>query len=215
MPKTNPFDHYTDEYEQWFEENPLLFFSELDALKKVIPEKQKGVEIGVGSGFFASKLGISEGVEPSESMRKKAIDRGIRAVCGVAEKLPYASESIDFVLMITVICFVDDPDLSFQEAYRVLNDKGSFIIAFIDKESPLGRMYEKNKQQSVFYKEAAFYNTSQVLDGLKQNGFEPAKIYQTLYGDLTKITKPQKPIEGYGQGSFVVIKANKKVKNEN
>ncbi|HSH52550.1 MAG TPA: hypothetical protein VK982_12570, partial [Bacteroidales bacterium] len=67
MPKTKPFDNYTDDYEKWFEENQLLFASELEAIKKVIPENKQGIEIGVGSGIFASKLGICEGIEPSES----------------------------------------------------------------------------------------------------------------------------------------------------
>jgi len=210
MAKTKPFDNYTNDYEKWFEENQLLFASELEAIKKVIPENKQGVEIGVGSGLFASKLGISEGVEPSEAMRNKAISRNINVVDSVAENLPYPDQSKDFALMVTVICFVDSVTETFKEAYRVLKDEGSLIVAFIDKDSPVGKEYEKNKHKSDFYKEATFFSTSQVRDLLKKQNFEIEKIYQTIYGDVSKIISAQKPLEGYGQGSFVVIKANKK-----
>jgi len=210
MAKTKPFDNYTNDYEKWFEENQLLFASELEAIKKVILENKQGVEIGVGSGLFASKLGISEGVEPSEAMRNKAISRNINVVDSVAENLPYPDQSKDFALMVTVICFVDSVTETFKEAYRVLKDEGSLIVAFIDKDSPVGKEYEKNKHKSDFYKEATFFSTSQVRDLLKKQNFEIEKIYQTIYGDVSKIISAQKPLEGYGQGSFVVIKANKK-----
>lgn len=209
MAKTKPFDNYTHDYEKWFEENQILFASELEAIKKLIPKNKQGLEIGVGSGLFASKLGISEGVEPSEPMRKMAKSRKIVVHEGVAENLPYPDQSKDFALMVTVICFVDNVKQAFKEAYRVLNVDGCLLVAFIDKDSPVGKAYEKNKYKSDFYKEATFYSASQVIDLLQQQNFEIEKIYQTIYGDVSKITSVQEPLEGYGQGSFVVIKANK------
>ena len=210
MAKTKPFDNYTNDYEKWFEENQLLFASELEVIKKVIPENKQGIEIGLGSGLFASKLGIDEGIEPSGPMRKKAISRNINAVDSVAENLPYPDQSKDFALMVTVICFVDSVPEAFKEAYRVLKEEGCLIVAFIDKESPVGKVYEKNKHESEFYREATFFSTSQVIDLLKQQNFKIEKIYQTIYGDVSKTTSAQKPLEGFGQGSFVVIKANRK-----
>ncbi|MFP4023674.1 MAG: class I SAM-dependent methyltransferase [Thiohalospira sp.] len=210
MPKTEPFDKYTNDYEKWFKENPLIFESELNAIRKVVPKGVNGVEIGIGSGIFASKLGIREGIEPSAKMREKALFRNLDVKNAVAENLPFPDKSKDFALMVTVICFVDDVAEAFKEAYRVLKDEGCLLVAFIDKESPLGKVYEKNKHESDFYREATFFSTSQVIDLLKQQNFNIEKIFQTLYGDVKKITSAQKPLEGYGQGSFVVIKANKK-----
>lgn len=209
MPKTEPFDKYLNEYEQWFKDNSYLFESELIAIKKVIPVKGAGVEIGVGSGVFAGKLGITEGIEPSEKMREKAQSRNLSVKNAVAEDLPYPDKSKDFALMVTVICFVDDIQKSFREANRILKNDGNLIVAFIDKDSPVGKIYEKNKHQSVFYEDATFFGTEQVVDILQQTGFKIDKIYQTIYGDIGKISSAQKPLEGYGQGSFVVIKANK------
>jgi hypothetical protein len=53
-PKTKPFDEHLADYEQWFTDNHLVFQSELAAIQKVLPDKGNGVEIGVGSGIFAS-----------------------------------------------------------------------------------------------------------------------------------------------------------------
>lgn len=64
-----PYEIFADEYEAWFSENHHLFMSEVEAIRRLIPEFDKGLEIGVGTGLFAQKLGIKEGVEPSSAMR--------------------------------------------------------------------------------------------------------------------------------------------------
>ena len=49
----NPFEAFTNEYENWFKENSILFQSELLALKKVIPFGKKGIENCL---FFSNEL---------------------------------------------------------------------------------------------------------------------------------------------------------------
>jgi hypothetical protein len=53
MAKTKPFNEHRHEYEQWFYDNYYVFRSELEAIRKVIPGKGKGIEIGTGSGIFS------------------------------------------------------------------------------------------------------------------------------------------------------------------
>ena len=100
MPRISPFEAYADQYESWFEKNRWVYEAELRAVKAMMPEGGSGLEIGVGSGRFASPLGIRDGVEPSKHMRAFAQRRGIRAVDGVAEDLPYGDSQFDFVLMV-------------------------------------------------------------------------------------------------------------------
>jgi len=88
MVKTAPFDNYLAEYEQWFDDHYFVFLSELEAIRSIFPTKGKGVEIGAGSGLFASAHGIAEGCDPSANMREKAIGRGIKAIDGIAENFP-------------------------------------------------------------------------------------------------------------------------------
>ena len=156
MPKTAPFDNHPDEYDQWFVINRQAFQSELKAIQKVLPPAGKGIEVGVGSGIFAQPLGIKEGIEPSFAMRERAEQRGIHAINGVAEDLPYPGQSIDFVLMVTTLCFVDDVYKSFGEIHRILKDKGRFIIGFVDKNSPIGKEYLAHKDEGFFIKRLNF-----------------------------------------------------------
>jgi len=209
MPKTAPFDNYPGEYDNWFVTNKYAFQSELIAIKKVLPSGGEGIEIGVGSGIFAEPLGITEGIEPSRAMREKAMQKNIKAIDAVAENLPYPDRSIDFALMITTICFVDDVNKSFDEAYRILKDTGSLIIGFVDKNSPIGKMYLEHKNESIFYKDAIFYGTEDLYDNLNTAGFEIENTFQTVFGQIDKIKNVQDVLEGYGQGSFIVIKAKK------
>ena len=209
MAKHQVFDNYIEQYEKWFDDYYYVYQSELKAIRQLLPSEGKGLEIGVGSGIFAQPLGIKEGCDPSDTMRKKAIERGINAVYGIAENLPYPSDSFDFALMVTTICFVDDPDKSIAEVYRILKNKGKFIISFVDKDSPLGKQYLKNKNESIFYKDATFFSTLEIVDLLKKNKFKITNTVQTVFGKLDAVKQIQDPIESFGIGGFVVIKAEK------
>lgn len=91
--------------------------------------------------MFACPIGISEGVEPSIAMWKKAEQRGLTVMDGIAEDLPLADESYDFAMMVTTICFVDEIDRSFAEAHRILIKGGSLIPGFVDKDNTTGKIY--------------------------------------------------------------------------
>jgi ubiquinone/menaquinone biosynthesis C-methylase UbiE len=209
MANTAPFDNHLPEYEQWFTDNHFAFLSELKAIRKVLPTRGKGIEIGIGSGIFALPLDIKEGCDPSASMREKAVERGITAINGIAENLPYKDGIIDFVLIVTTICFVDDVNKTFQEIFRVLKTGGAVIVAFIDKNSPVGKVYLQEKEKSVFYRDANFFSTEEVYKFLWGNGFIIEKTCQTLFGKLGEVKEIQKPENSSGKGSFVVIKAKK------
>lgn len=209
MAKTSAFDNHPEDYENWFTRNKAAYASELEAVKYFIPDEARGIEIGVGSGLFAQPTGIQYGVEPSATMRAKAEERGITVYEGVAENLPLKDGSYDFALLVTTICFVDDIMQTFREIYRILRPGGRAIIGFVDKDSPVGRIYQRNKGKSKFYREASFFTTGEVLDYLEQSGFRKADIVQTIFGRLDEITETQPSIPGYGRGSFVVIAADK------
>jgi hypothetical protein len=114
MAKTTAFDSHVAEYEDWFVTNKFAFRSELIAVKKLLPHINGVIEIGIGSGIFDAPLGIREGVEPSKVMRQKSEQKGLKALDAVAENLPYADATVNGVIMITSICFVDDIYQSFN-----------------------------------------------------------------------------------------------------
>ncbi len=205
MPKIEPFESFSEIYDAWFERNEEKYRLELEAIKALIPSEGEGLEVGIGTGRFAAPFGIKIGIEPSEKMAQKARDMGIRVIKGVAEKLPLEDALFDFVLMITTICFVDDIQRSFEEVHRVLKKGGCIIVGFIDKESQLGKEYQKNRAKSKFYKAATFFSTIEVLEHLKEAGFDNFEIKQTLLPQ----PKTEMIIDGYGEGSFVAIKGVK------
>ncbi|ASJ01154.1 methyltransferase type 11 [Thermococcus gorgonarius] len=209
MPKVEPFEKHRDRYENWFERHKYAYLSELEAVRKLLPKEGKGAEIGVGTGRFAAPLGIKLGVEPSKAMAEIARKRGIEVIEGVAENLPFPDESLDYLLMVTTICFVDDPEKALREAYRVLKPGGALIIGFVDRNSPIGRYYEEHREESVFYRDARFFSTEELLELLKKIGFKKFEIVQTLFHKLDEIKEVEPVKPGYGEGSFVVIKAVK------
>ena len=207
--KVQPFEKYADQYENWFEKNHWVYKSELQAVREQLPKQGKGLEIGVGSGRFAVPLGINFGVDPSPKMGELAKARGIKVVDAGGEDLPFNDSQFDFALMVTTICFLDDIEKAFRETYRILKPNGHLIIGFIDKNSPVGRTYQKHKDESEFYKIATFYSVDEVVLYLKNTGFGHFAFNQTIFRDLKEIKDIEPIRSGYGDGSFVVINARK------
>jgi SAM-dependent methyltransferase len=209
MVRTRPFEEHSLDYEHWFDRNRLVYDSELRAVKALLPERGKGLEIGVGSGRFAAPLNIEIGVEPAVAMRALARDKGIRVIGGAAEALPFKESVFDFALMVTTICFVDNAEAAVREAYRVLKPDGSVVIGFIDKDSLIGRSYVRKRHESLFYGIATFYSLDEVVHYLRKTGFRDFGFSQTIFRPLQEITDIEPIKDGYGEGSFVVVKARK------
>ncbi len=206
LQKNNPFDEIVDDYEAWFRKNDKLLASEVEAIRPLIPLSGKGIEIGVGTGIFASALEIKDGVEPSESMASEAIKRGIHVIIGQAEKLPVADSSYQFALMVTADCFMDDVAKAFAEIKRILADQGIFIIAFLDKATPLGNWYEKTKHLHRSYQDANFHSAAEIANYLEDTGFEILEKKQTIY---SLDNEYQESKDDVGEGVFAVMKARK------
>ncbi len=214
MEYKNVFNEKAKEYDQWFVENDRLFFSELEAIRALLPAEGKGIEIGVGTGLFAKELGICAGIEPSVKMAEIARSRGIDIHLASAEEMPVEDEIFDYALMVTVDSFLTDVAQAFGEVYRILKKDGVFVIAFIDRATPLGEKYEAKKATSDYYRNARFYTAAEIEEFLHRAGFAVTMKRQTIFSFDNAI---QEHKNGTGQGVFAVLRAEKsdgKNKNE-
>ena len=199
------FDNLVNEYEEWFDRHPEIYKEEIKTIKALLP-KGKGLEVGVGTGRFAAPLGIKKGIEPSKKMAEVARARGIEVIEINAEEMNF-EEEFDFILMVTTICFVDDPFKTIQNCYKALKNGGYLLIAFVDLASPLGKFYEKNKEKSKFYKFAKFFTKDDIINLMKKAGFKEFECVENLYGEsLNDLKFEIKKCDG---GAFKVIRGKK------
>ena len=209
MPKAAPFEEHTARYDAWFEDHEAAYESELAALRRLLPSSGYGLEIGVGSARFASPLGIEVGIDPASGMLERARDRGIDVVRGVGEYLPFGDGAFDTALIVTTICFVDDIPRTLSEAARILGSNGTFVIGYIDEDSPVGEIYKERKEDNPFYREATFVSTDELLGELEAAGFADFQVVQTIFEWPGEMTEPDPVEPGYGDGSFVGIRATR------
>ena len=207
MVRPGPFDTRAAEYDRWFDEHRAVYASELEAVRSLLPEHSRSIEVGVGTGRFAQPLGIPLGVEPSAAMREIARSRGIEVVDAVAEDLPFGDASFDLLLIVTTICFVDDVDRTLKEAHRVLTDGGHILVGLLDRDTELGRKYEARKSDSEFYSLARFRSSAEVLAALERAGFGELTSAQAVFDSATEPEgSPPRVESGHGSGLFVVVR---------
>lgn len=211
MNELEAFDNYALEYDKWFENHEREYAQELKAIRVFLPKEGDGIEIGAGTGRFSQPLGISLGVEPSEAMRSLAMGRGVNIIAGTAESIPVEDGLYDFALLVTTVCFLAKPELAFKEVYRVLKSEGIIIVGLIDGDSKLGKKYEDKKSESKFYKNANFHSVVEIQELLEKTGFNNIECVQAILpGDINNNNDEPELKQGYGEGSFVVLRAQKR-----
>ena len=207
MSRTNVFDTYAEEYDNWFDTHLWVYQSEVQAVKMLLPQTGKGVEIGAGTGRFAVPFDITIGVEPSKAMADIARSRGMTIYDAKAEALPFDDNAFDFALIVTTICFLEDPLQALREIRRILRPDGKIIIGMLDKDSPLGKEYDSKKKSSKFYQYAKFYSVNQVMEWLRIVGYNYIHVMQTIFQKPENITALELVRDGHGEGLFVVLSA--------
>ena len=112
--------------------------------------------------------------------------------------------------MVITLSFVRNPKKVISECRRVLKNKSKLIVAIVDKNSFLGKLYRRKK--GIFYKHANLLSVIEVISLLKKAGFGKFVFHQTLFQTPSKIKAIESIKQGYGEGGFVVICARIKKK---
>lgn len=135
-----------DRYEAWFETSTGSFalIQERRLLERLVsPWPRRGrslLEVGCGPGVFLKmfwEMGFDvSGLDRSPDMLGAARRRlGPHASyhLGRAEHLPFADDEFDYVTLLTVLEFCEDPELALREARRVA--KYGVLVSFLNRHS--------------------------------------------------------------------------------
>lgn len=200
--KIMAFDLVARIYDDWYShpQGRQIFEAELNAINLHIPKIGLGLELGAGTGIFAKHLTSMKRViiclDHSKEMLKIAFNRGVNSILGVGEALPLRVGVLDFTYMITVIEFLDDPVIIFNEIQKTLKKNARLTVLFINSESSWGALYRDiGLKGDPVFKHAKFYNMDQVEEFFKLTNYciikkagtlTTSPIDKTVGGEITK-----------------------------
>lgn len=182
-----------------------LFASELPLDGKVI------LDFGCGTGNFAyavKKLAAAEvyGVEPSDGMREKALEKGLDVRCGDHASIPFEDSFFDFIYMTDVIHHVPDLKKMFTEFSRVLKP-GGFVCILTESHRQLEmRFWVKYFPATIDAEKKRYPDIPDIVNAAKTAGFSE---YKTAVTDAdSKFTVSEdfvKLVENKGYSMFRLI----------
>lgn len=172
------FNQSAYDYDKWYETElgakidvyeKKLF---LKFLKKL--DHPEILEIGAGTGHWTqlmSQHGFKvTGIDVADKMlaiaRSKHISNATFKQIDV-HHLPYSDESIENVVMVATLEFVDDQQQVLNEIYRVLKRGGKLLVGALNKDSSIS-VYKAHK---TLLKDACFHS------------FESFKLLLTQFGE--------------------------------
>ena len=196
---SQPFDTLARSYDNWYNSSKgrQVFEAEVNCLQYVCPKCEgRWLEIGVGTGRFAERMGIKEGIDPSSSMLELAASRGITAYLGYAEDLPFKVSTFDGILMAFTFCFIEFVEKSLSECYRILKPNGQLIIGLIPSDSSWGKSYQQKKSQGhPIYSNARFLTIESTIAISEKSGFRLKESVCTLFCKPDELSRANLNVE--------------------
>jgi ubiquinone/menaquinone biosynthesis C-methylase UbiE len=222
-------------YDSWFETplGRLCGILETASILKLAQLKPRELvlDLGCGTGFFTLELARRGarviGVDASAEMLKAAEVEAAREKLPIsfhraqADSLPFASQSFDLVVGVTLLCFAEQPDLILREANRLLKDSGRIVVGELNRLSYWSRL---RKVKALFhetsYRHAHFLSPSELKQLLWQAGFAVRGNETRIFFPPTNwspVLKQYSLFERAGgalfpsHGAFVGMKADKQL----
>lgn len=205
------FDERAQEYDSWYDES-LLFAIELAALKAVETElAPPRVELGVGPGRFAGKLGVTVGIDPARAPLVLAAKR-IAGVCqGVGEDLPLRPDGSGTIFILFTLCFTHQPGRVVSQAAQALRRGGHLVLGVIPAGGSWGQVLQAKKEAGhPFYEYATFYEMKEVEGWLATAGLKVVERRSSLYQQPKALKEFESSRPGWkSDAGFVVLVARK------
>ena len=172
-----------------------LFAAELPLDGKTI------LDFGCGTGNYAyaiKKLTTADiyGVEPSDGMREKALQKGLDVRCGNHLSVPFEDCYFNFIYMTDVIHHVPDMQAMFSEFRRVLK-AGGLVCILTESHCQLEtRFWVKYFPTTVAVEKKRYPDIPDIVAAAKTNGFDEYKEITTdavsefsISGDFIKLVE--------------------------
>ena len=168
---------YTDE----FIYGRYQLFEEVNKDLAKLPKGARVLDMGCGTGHLCETIreqGFEVvGLDPSEGMLGHARENfpNIEFVEGVSVKLPFEDNTIDYVVSIEVLRYLNQKDVeeTYKEVYRVLKPDGFFHMTHVNKWATDGYLF--------------FYNIVKMLTNIR--GKEYHNCYFTSASKENRLTK--------------------------
>jgi len=182
IPSRQVFEDHAGDYDRWFDEHSDVYAAQVRMLRTAMPDQGCGLEVGVGSGRFAVPFGIRFGIDPSRKLVQIAKHHEIEVVVGEGEHLPYHAGFFDYVLMITVVCFLDNPLTVFREVNRVLRPGGILVLGFIEAGGEIHQEYIHESTKGRFLRFGKFQSVGDVERFFRESGFAQVSVIRRTRG---------------------------------
>jgi ubiquinone/menaquinone biosynthesis C-methylase UbiE len=212
--KIEAFNLVAGTYDEWYNhpQGRQVFDAERKAVQHMIPSSGLGVEIGAGTGVFAESLTDDERtiicLDPSVMMLSKAKDRGLPCILGYGDFLPLRLDTVDFVYMITVLEFINEPIEVFKEIKQTAKENAVLSILFINSDSSWGKLYREigSKGDPVF-RHAKIYTLEEVYRLLNSTGYRLTSALGTLNSDPMSQMVDETLVEPGPRSGVLIIQA--------
>ncbi len=200
-------------YDFWYRSKLGSLVDEVEkemVLKMARPkEGEKALDLGCGTGVYSILLaekGLDvTGLDISPYMLREAgkkiedKDLSIEFMEGNLLRLPFADETFDLVLAVTVFEFLREPERAAREAWRVVKKGGRFILGVLARESPWSEFYEKEGQKgNSVWQKARFFTPKQLLNLLP--GVRGEYTMGLYFGPNFSVEDKEKALEVEAEG---------------
>lgn len=176
----NNFSRVARHYEQYADIQYLLAESLLQEIKQKNISPESILDIGCGTGKLIQELSGQYpyarvvGLDVSQEMVRLVKSRGIEAIAGDAQGLPFRGKAFDLAVSNAAYQWVGNLPAAFQEARRVLKEGGVFILSCFGKRTLRELRDCFGVEENILPEKDALY------DGLAAAGFSEINVERDI-----------------------------------
>ena len=178
------FDRLAGSYDDWYRTSlgALVDRLEKEALFAIAPTPSAGLralDIGCGTGNYtfalaargvkAIGLDAAPGMIAQAQAKAETYRTPVSFVIGRAEALPFADETFDLVISVTVLEFVQRVRRVLHEAWSVLRPGGTLLVGVLNRWS-LWALQRKLQRQRDLWTQSRFFSPPELLALLQPLG---------------------------------------------